>query len=198
MLRGMHGWPDVPAVFGWLSLDRRGRWRLQGETIGNRAACDFIARNYAADEHGRWFFQNGPQRVFVTLEVAPLVFGLLPDGRLRAHTGAETEHVERVLVDERGDLLLATPLGPGLLDAGDLAAVSERFCDAEGGPLRDDAVEAALAGADSPPVFLCLRDRPVALERVASDGAPGVLGFVREPAALPGDGPAIGRDEKAP
>ena len=41
------------------------------------AFADFIARNYEADEHGRWFFQNGPQRVFVDLELAPLVLGVV-------------------------------------------------------------------------------------------------------------------------
>jgi hypothetical protein len=25
--------PEVPACYGWLSLDRRGRWRLRGETV---------------------------------------------------------------------------------------------------------------------------------------------------------------------
>ena len=24
-------WPDVPACYEWLALDRRGQWRLQGE-----------------------------------------------------------------------------------------------------------------------------------------------------------------------
>jgi hypothetical protein len=37
------------------------------------ALREFIARNYAADERGCWFFQNGPQRVYVTLAYAPLV-----------------------------------------------------------------------------------------------------------------------------
>ena len=65
VLRAMAKWPNVPAVFGWLSLDRRGRWLLRGEPIGNAAARQFISRNYQSDPHGRWFFQNGPQRVFV-------------------------------------------------------------------------------------------------------------------------------------
>ena len=191
VLRGMQKWPDVPAVFGWLSLDRRGRWRLRGEPIGNRTACDFIARNYEADAHGRWYFQNGPQRVYVALEVAPLLLGLKPDGSLVAHTGTVTDEVTRAVVDGNGDLLLATPLGPGLLDPGDLAAVAERFCDAAGAPLADQAVEAALAGGGGE-VFLCLRDTPVRLERVAADAVPTALGFVREPGPLEGDGPSVG------
>ena len=34
VLRAMTRWPDVPAVYGWLSLDRRGRWLIRGETLG--------------------------------------------------------------------------------------------------------------------------------------------------------------------
>ena len=32
-LRSMAKWPNVPAVYGWLTLDRRGNWLLQGERI---------------------------------------------------------------------------------------------------------------------------------------------------------------------
>ncbi|XOT98625.1 DUF2946 family protein, partial [Alcaligenes pakistanensis] len=33
----------------------------------------FFNRNYQADEKGRWFIQNGPQRVYVRLDAAPLI-----------------------------------------------------------------------------------------------------------------------------
>jgi len=71
--RSMARWPNVPAVYGWLSLDRRGTWRIKQERVGNAALREFIARNYHADERGCWFFQNGPQRVFVRLDYTPLV-----------------------------------------------------------------------------------------------------------------------------
>ena len=73
VIRSLARWPDVPAVYGWLSLDRRGNWRIKDERIANAALRDFIGRNYAADERGCWFFQNGPQRVFVSLAYTPLV-----------------------------------------------------------------------------------------------------------------------------
>jgi len=71
--RSMLKWPDVPAVYGWLSLDRRGNWMIKTvagrfERIANAAVREFIGRNYAADAEGRWYFQNGPQRVFVALD----------------------------------------------------------------------------------------------------------------------------------
>ena len=34
VLRGMARWPDVPAVYGWLALDRRGNWRLKEAVSG--------------------------------------------------------------------------------------------------------------------------------------------------------------------
>ena len=71
--RSMARWPNVPAVYGWLQLDRRGNWRIKGERIANAALREFIARNYQADERGCWYFQNGPQRVFVELAYTPLV-----------------------------------------------------------------------------------------------------------------------------
>ena len=79
VLRAVARWPQVPAVYGWLALDRRGDWRMRDpgrETfgrIGNAALRAFIARNYAADARGCWYFQNGPQRVYVTLAYTPFV-----------------------------------------------------------------------------------------------------------------------------
>src|SRR5947209_1505295 len=71
--RSLTKWPNVPAVFGWLELDRRGNWRIKGEIIGNRGLREFIGRNYERDSLGRWYFQNGPQRVYVRLAYAPFV-----------------------------------------------------------------------------------------------------------------------------
>ena len=67
VMRSMAKWPDAPDVYGWLSLDRRGNFLIQKEKIGNRALREFISRNYQADARGCWYFQNGPQRVFVSL-----------------------------------------------------------------------------------------------------------------------------------
>ena len=116
--RSMAKWPEVPAVFGWLELDRRGRWRIKGEAIVHAGLREFIARNYQADEHGRWYFQNGPQRVFVTLAYAPLVVH---------HEGeALVDHCGRpavphaVYLDDEGSVLVATGGTVALLDDRDL------------------------------------------------------------------------------
>ena len=79
-------WPNVPACYEWLSLDRRGDWRLQGERVTHRGLIDFLNKQYASDESGRWFVQNGPQRVFVALACTPWVFRK-QEHRFIAHTG---------------------------------------------------------------------------------------------------------------
>ena len=66
-------WPNVPACYDWLSLDRRGNWRLQGERVTHRGLIEFMNRQYGSDESGCWFVQNGPQRVFVSLAYTPWV-----------------------------------------------------------------------------------------------------------------------------
>ena len=76
--QAMAKWPNVPHCYGWLALDARGGWRMRdeaaqqsgqaGERITNQALLGFINRNYACDDDGRWYFQNGPQRVYVDLE----------------------------------------------------------------------------------------------------------------------------------
>ena len=60
-------WPNVPDVYNWLSLDHRGNWLIKREKIHHQGFIDFINMHYTEDALGRWFFQNGPQRVFVSL-----------------------------------------------------------------------------------------------------------------------------------
>ena len=124
VLRSMAKWPDVPDVYGWLSLDRRGNWLIKGERIGNQALRDFISRNYNADSRGRWYFQNGPQRVFVALAYTPLVLHL--EGvALYDHCGRPFE-LEQAFVDEEGSVLMLGKGGIGLLDDRDLAEYADR------------------------------------------------------------------------
>ncbi|MBP6280161.1 MAG: DUF2946 family protein, partial [Rhodocyclaceae bacterium] len=33
VVRALAKWPDVPDVFGWLRLDKRGQWRLKDEIV---------------------------------------------------------------------------------------------------------------------------------------------------------------------
>jgi hypothetical protein len=121
--QAMAKWPNVPAVYGWLSLDRRGNWRIKGERIANQALREFIARNYESDSEGRWYFQNGPQRVYVALDYTPLVVHY--DGEaLRDHCGRP--FLARVTyLDDEGSVLMEGEGSVALLDDRDLA----RFAD---------------------------------------------------------------------
>lgn len=152
-------WPNVPNCYEWLGLDARGDWYLRDEPTqhagafpqakGSRIEHDklkaFIHRNYDADERGAWFFQNGPQRVYVVLEAAPLVIGVqaLDEGgfRLATHLGGEVEQVNDSFVDERGRLFLATPQGLGVVRSPDMVTAAEAV-DALGWHPQDIAFEA--------------------------------------------------------
>jgi len=182
--QAMTKWPNVPAVFGWLSLDRRGAWLLKDEGIGNPMLIDFISRNYDHDNGGRWFFQNGPQRVFVRLTYAPWVFRTTPAGRLITHTGLAVKEVFGLWFDEEGVVLLQSEHGPGVLDDRDVEAVSVNFT-ALGGMTLDedrllDSLERIVAGHAA---YLEFRyeGRKVTVGRMARAEVPALLGYVRDP-----------------
>jgi hypothetical protein len=121
--RSLAKWPNVPAVYGWLELDRRGNWLIKGERIANLALREFIARNYEADAQGRWYFQNGPQRVYVKLAYTPLVVHYEGDS-LVDHCGRAFTPL-RTFQDDEGSVLFAGAESVALLDDRDLG----RFAD---------------------------------------------------------------------
>lgn len=183
VLKAIAKWPNVPALFGWLKLDRRGRWLLQGESIARPQITEFIARNYYADEEGRWFFQNGPQRVFVSLDYMPLVLRVKGDG-LVTHTGQAVTSPKAAYLDEHGAVLLTCEHGPALLDDTDLFWVLEHIVvTGSDQKLGDLDVEKALAqpsgSATTMALQLCHQNLPLA--RLDADRVPEVLGFQQEP-----------------
>ena len=134
-------WPNVPACYGWLGLDARGNWYLRDEAtqahggfpavrgilLEHEGLIAFIHRNYEADAQGRWFFQNGPQRVYVELEAAPLIWRWQPGGEPVAHTGLAAGAVRECLVDEAGRVYLACDGGLGLVHSLDVEAVAQEI-----------------------------------------------------------------------
>ncbi len=113
--QAMAKWPDVPHCFAWLVLDARGNWRMRddraqalgqaGDRIRNASLQNFINRNYVNDAQGRWFFQNGPQRVYVDLEICPHVCRTDPQLGMVLHTGERMWQPDSVMLTAEGDLV---------------------------------------------------------------------------------------------
>lgn len=124
-------WPGAPAVVGWLALSRRGDWLLR-EPGGDRFSRirhtgmrEFIGRNYGSDERGRWFFQNGAQRVFVDLAYTPFVLHYRGE-QLLDQCGAPVSPSETYL-DEEGAVLMRVARGVALLDDRELDTFLSRL-----------------------------------------------------------------------
>lgn len=197
--RAMQKWPDVPNVFGWLRLDRRGNWLVKSratrdgepvfERITNAAVIDFIGRNYQPDERGRWFFQNGPQRVFVTLDHTPLVYRLRASGAgVETHTGARPRVLRGAWLDDAGHLVIDSDLGPGVMLDRDLHAIVERLVDGNGLPLDESCLETFLTGrSGGVPAYLELEGTRIAIGRIASAALALHFGFDPTPRPAPGE-----------
>ena len=145
-------------------------------------------RNYAAQPNGAWYFQNGPQRVYVRIDAAPLIIRVDPATHtLTTHNGLLIRTVTQWYYDETGQLYAKTDCGPGRIDDRDLLILSEVLQSDEGRSLFE-ALEA------SPPVpgdqiktlldphhrFMSL-STPAALVELASSDLPHTLQFIQNP-----------------
>jgi hypothetical protein len=131
-------WPNVPHCYGWLGLDARGNWYMRddrsqaagafpaskGSLLKHDKLLDFIHRNYEADERGCWFFQNGPQRVYIELEAAPWVWRLGAGDSVTSHSGRAAV-VRSCVLDEQGRLYLDTDIGFGLVHTLDMEQAAD-------------------------------------------------------------------------
>ena len=135
-------WPNVPDCYGWLGLDARGNWFMRdecaqaqgpfaggtmqskGSLLTHLKLIEFIHRNYESDDAGQWFFQNGPQRVYVELEATPLIWRVQDDFSIQDHTG-KAALVQACLLDEGGRLYLESNRGFGLVHTMDMGQAAE-------------------------------------------------------------------------
>lgn len=185
VIAAMARWPDVPAVYGWLSLTESGQWRLHpqgdalqqpetpGDSISSPQILAFINRNYASDDQGQWYFQNGPQRVYVRLDAAPYTAHtvMTSSGQLvlRTHTGLDIQALQALYLDDDGRLYAASEHGAALIAGRDLPALL-------------DALQTDAGTADSDPhaaLARCLETGETL--RLRSDG---IHGFPSTPLAL--------------
>ena len=178
-------WPNVPHCTGWLLLDRRGQWRMRddatqaaglpGDIIRHEALLGFINRNYAADADGQWFFQNGPQRVYVELGYTPWIVRLSETDsalRLTDHAGGRFEPTAAWLDDE-GGLLFSDTL-PDAPRASRIAALHDHDLDLFSTHADLD---------DTGGVFHFSAGVDLKLQRIARADVQHTFGFIASPAA---------------
>ena len=188
--QAMAKWPNVPHCYGWLGLDARGGWRMRdeaaqqgglpGDRLDNQKLVGFINRNYLHDERGNWYFQNGPQRVYVNLAVTPFIARTDPQQGLLLQTGRALTNVERVCLSDAGAVLFVAGDVVAQLDDRDVAQVLGQL-ELAGAPASDEAVMAWLEGGDGD-LTLPWNGTRLVVERVADDDVPQRFGFNRIPA----------------
>jgi hypothetical protein len=191
--QAMAKWPNVPHCYGWLGLDARGSWRMRderaqqenlpGDKLEHEALIAFIVRNYAADERGCWYFQNGPQRVYVNLEATPYIVRTDPASGWLLHTGTAMGGIDKAVLTETGALVLRSGEIVAQLDDRDFAQVLPllKMNDA---PVADETLLKWMeSDAQSTASTLTLTDheRQVPVQRVAAAQVPAHFGFVSEP-----------------
>jgi len=136
--QAMRKWPNVPHCHGWLGLDDRGDWYMRddavqalgpfpqskGSKLTHTKLIEFIQRNYAHDEFGQWFFQNGPQRVYVELMSAPFVWRIQADLSV-TDMQDRAQSVSSCVLDEAGRVYLDTEQGLGLVHSQDVGLAAQ-------------------------------------------------------------------------
>ena len=189
--QAMAKWPNVPYCYGWLALDARGAWRMRdeaaqragapGDRLTNAALVGFIARNYLSDERGCWYFQNGPQRVYINLETTPFIARTDPAQGLVLHTGQPLGAPEEAFMTDAGGIVLRAGQTVAQVDDRDAAQLLQAF-ELDGRPAADEDVMAWLEGGAGD-LALRWQDRRIAVGRLTADEMPARFGFVRQPQA---------------
>lgn len=187
--QAMAKWPNVPHCYDWLALDARGNWRMRdeaaqragthGDRLTNPALVGFINRNYLRDERGCWYFQNGPQRVYVILETTPFIARTDPVAGFVLQTGQPIGTVEHAFMTEAGAVILQAGEVVAQVDDRDVAqllALLER----ENAPVADDVLIDWIGGGKGT-MTMRLGDRKVGVERIASGDLAVRFGFAKQP-----------------
>lgn len=146
-------WPQVPDCYGWLALDARGNWRMRdqrcqatgsaGDKIHNAALVAFINRNYQHDEQGRYYFQNGPQKVYVDLVCTPYICHYHQDQGWQLHTGVALPTPGAAHLLDEGQIVFSFGHSLAQVDDRDLA-YALTLIRHDGQSVKDDAILALL------------------------------------------------------
>ncbi|WP_211454994.1 DUF2946 family protein [Collimonas antrihumi] len=189
--QAMQKWPNVPHCHGWLGLDARGAWRMRdeqtqrqnlpGDKIMHTALVGFINRNYSADEQGCWYFQNGPQRVYVDLELTPYIAHTDPVQGFVLQTGEPMTAIESVMLTEQGRLLLIAPNQVAAIDDRDLAqCLADLRID--GKIASDEALLEWMANPSKSQILTWQKTGVVlTVSHIATENIPTHFGFIQKP-----------------
>lgn len=190
--QAMAKWPNVPHCYGWLALDARGGWRMRddaaqqagraGDRIANEALLGFINRNYTCDDGGRWYFQNGPQRVYVDLEATPYIARTDPAHGFLLQTGEPLAQIDRAYMSERGQLIVEGGGKLAQVDDRDLAQCTAALA-IDGAPASDERLLAWLEESPAAPMTMRHQGRELPVERLDGAGLAQRFGFVAQPRA---------------
>ena len=182
-------WPNVPHCYGWLALDARGAWRMRderaqhlhlpGDKVVQPALLGFINRNYGVDERGCWYFQNGPQRVYLNLEATPFIARTDPVEGLLLHTGEAVAAIGAAFLTDEGALIIESADKVAQVDDRDVAQLLATL-ELDGQAVTDDGLMAWLTGAEAQ-LVLPYRGARVSVEHLESATVAERFGFVRLP-----------------
>ncbi len=190
--QAMAKWPNVPHCYGWLALDARGAFRMRdeaaqaahapGDVIRHPTLLSFIHRNYLHDERGCWYFQNGPQRVYVELESTPFIARTDPVHGFVTHDGVPLKNIEQAWMTEEGRLLLKAGDKLAMVDDRDLGDCLSLLRIA--GRQVEDIVLMDWLSAPHAGLQLALGEQLLPVQPLRSTDLQQ-LGFIAHPATLP-------------
>ena len=192
--QAMAKWPNVPDCYGWLGLDERGHWYLRddaaqasgsfqsgakGSLLRHDKLIEFIHRNYARDAQGAWYFQNGPQRVYVDLAATPFIARTDGADGLVLHDRAPLATPRQVWMTEQGQMIFQNAHRVAMLDDRDIVQCLPRL--RWRGSLCDDSQ--LLDWLEAPDDGLCFLfgDQALAVGLVRQAEMATTLGFIARP-----------------
>lgn len=187
--QAMAKWPNVPHCYGWLALDARGGWRMRderaqhlglpGDKLMNAALVGFINRNYARDERGCWYFQNGPQRVYLQLEATPFIARTDPSAGLLLQTGEALDAIDEAFMTPKGALIVRRRDRAAQVDDRDMDQLTA-WLRLDGEAVSDEGLMGWMEAPDSR-LSLRYAGCDIAVQPIGDGDVETRLGFVRTP-----------------